>query len=57
MRWLLIAFLVSLGGLLFAAAGVTFHILRQRVELRRKSMANTRPITDSANATNKEPDV
>ena len=30
MRWLLIVFLVSLGALLFAAAGVARHIWLQR---------------------------
>ena len=30
MRWLLIALLVSLAALLFASAGVAFHIWRQR---------------------------
>jgi hypothetical protein len=30
MRWLLIALLVSLGGLLFAAAGVARHIWLER---------------------------
>lgn len=36
MRWLMIALLVSLGGLLFAAAGVARHIRRQRLLLRRQ---------------------
>lgn len=34
MRWLMIALLVSLGGLLLAAAGVARHILQQRAKLR-----------------------
>ena len=34
MRWLMIAFLVSLGALLLAAAGVARHIWRQRSRLR-----------------------
>jgi hypothetical protein len=37
MRWLIIALLVSLGGLLLAAAGMARHILLQRAKLRRKS--------------------
>jgi len=36
MRWLIIAFLVSLGLLLLAAAGSARHILLQRSKLRRK---------------------
>ncbi len=34
MRWLLIAFLVSLGALLLAAAGVARHIWRHRAQAR-----------------------
>jgi uncharacterized membrane protein len=34
MRWLLIVFLVSLGALLFAAAGVARHIWLQRTKPR-----------------------
>ncbi len=34
MRWLLIALLVSLGALLFAAAGVARHIWLQRTKAR-----------------------
>ena len=34
MRWLLIVLLVSLGALLFAAAGVFRHIWRQRAKPR-----------------------
>jgi hypothetical protein len=37
MRWLLIALLVSLGGLLLAAAGVMRHIQHQRRKLQRTS--------------------
>lgn len=33
MRWLLIALVVSLGGLLLAAAGVARHVRRHRKEL------------------------
>lgn len=36
MRWLIIALLVSLGGLLLAAAGMARHILLQRAKLRTK---------------------
>jgi hypothetical protein len=34
MRWLMIAFLVSLGALLLAAAGVARHIWRHRTALK-----------------------
>jgi hypothetical protein len=34
MRWLMIVFLVSLGALLFAAAGVARHIWRHRTALK-----------------------
>jgi len=36
LRWLFIAFLVSLGALLFAAGGVARHIYLQRKMLRQK---------------------
>jgi len=36
LRWLFIVFLVSLGALLFAAAGVARHIYLQRKMLRQK---------------------
>jgi len=35
MRWLIIALLVSVAGLLVAAAGVARHILRQRSKLKK----------------------
>jgi len=37
MRWLLIALLVSIGGLLLAAAGVVRHIRLHRARLRQAS--------------------
>lgn len=36
MRWLIFALLVSVGGLLLAAAGVARHVLLQRRKLKRK---------------------
>jgi hypothetical protein len=36
MRWLIIALLVSVAGLLVAAAGTARHILRQRSKMKRK---------------------
>jgi hypothetical protein len=37
MRWLMIALLVSLGGLLIAAAGMARHIWLQRAKLKGRS--------------------
>jgi hypothetical protein len=39
MRWLLISFLISLGALLIAAAGMARHIWLQRAKLRRMPAA------------------
>jgi hypothetical protein len=39
LRWFFIAFLVSLGALLFAAGGVARHIYLQRKMLRQKTLA------------------
>jgi HAMP domain-containing protein len=39
MRWLMIGLLISLAGLLFAAAGVARHIWIRRAKLRRKTAA------------------
>jgi hypothetical protein len=36
MRWLIIGLLVSMGGLLLAAAGVARHVLLQRRRLKHK---------------------
>jgi hypothetical protein len=44
----MMVFLVSLGVLLFAAAGVVHHIWRQRAKLRRKPPAGVGPALDSA---------
>jgi len=48
MRWLMMVFLVSLGVLLFAAAGVAHHIWLQRAKLRRKPPAGAGPALDPA---------
>jgi hypothetical protein len=59
MRWLIIAFLVSLLALLLAAAGVARHIMLQRANLRRKPVASIEPphdpALDSAEETDQEP--
>jgi hypothetical protein len=39
MRWLMIGLLVSLGALLFAAAGVARHVWLQRRQHRREMLA------------------
>jgi hypothetical protein len=43
MRWLMIGLLVSLGALLFAAAGVARHILLQRARLHSNPDAGAGP--------------
>ena len=48
MIWLVIAFLVSLGALLFAAAGLAHHIWLQRRKLRRMPMAGPGTAPDPA---------
>lgn len=48
MRWLLIALLVSLAGLLIAAAGMARHIWLQRTLNRSKPWAETGKALDSA---------
>ena len=47
MRWLLIVLLVSLGALLFAAAGVVYHVSRQRTKPRGESSAAIGPAEES----------
>jgi hypothetical protein len=48
MRWLLIALLVSLAGLLIAAAGMARHIWLQRTLIRSKPSAEVGNALDSA---------
>ena len=38
MRWLMVVFLVSLGALLFAAAGVAHHIWQHRQLLKKQAV-------------------
>ena len=47
MRWLVISLLVSLGVLLIAAAGMAYHIGRQRAKLRRDTSAALEPVDES----------
>jgi hypothetical protein len=47
MRWLIIAFLVSLGALFIAAAGMARHIWMQRAKLRRVPSAALEPAEGS----------
>jgi hypothetical protein len=53
MRWLLIALLVSLAALLFAAAGVAHHIWAQRKRGRSRPSAGA----DAAPGTAEEADI
>jgi hypothetical protein len=47
MRWLMIGLLGSLGGLLFAAAGVAYHIIKQRAKLKSDSSITMEPTGES----------
>ena len=47
LRWLFIVFLVSLGALLFAAAGVARHIYLQRKMLRQKLPAHIEAVQEA----------
>lgn len=47
MRWLMIVFLVSLGALLFAAAGVAYHIWLQRAKSRSEPSVAIEPAEES----------
>lgn len=47
MRWLLIVLLVSLTALLFAAAGVAYHIWKQRSRHGSESPAAVEPAEES----------
>ena len=57
MIWLVIAFLVSLGALLFAAAGLAHHIWLQRRKLRHKPQADANTSPDTALGSVEEIDV
>jgi hypothetical protein len=46
MRWLLISFLISLGTLFIATAGMARHIWLQRAKLRRMPSAALEPADD-----------
>ena len=46
MRWLMIGFLVSLGALLLAAAGMVRHIGLHRKRLRRESVRTEHAVMD-----------
>jgi len=53
MRWLVIALLVSVGGLLAAAAGVVRHIRLQRTKLKRQATTGDAAVVGTPEA----PDV
>lgn len=46
-RWLIIALLVSIVGLLLAATGVARHILRQRVQLKHLASKGDAAVVDA----------
>jgi hypothetical protein len=48
MRWLMIGLLVSVGALLFAAAGVARHIWLHRTQSHRRAIASTGRVLDLA---------
>jgi hypothetical protein len=47
MRWLIIALLISIVGLLLAAAGMARHILRQRRNLKRQMPEGDAAVVDA----------
>jgi uncharacterized protein YneF (UPF0154 family) len=47
MRWLMIGLLVSLGALLFAAAGLARHIWLQRKQLQREPVSGPETTPDA----------
>ena len=54
MRWLIIALLVSVAGLLLAAAGMARHILRQRASLKRRPPEGDAAVVGTAEASDLE---
>jgi len=57
MRWLIIALLLSLGLLLFAAAGTARHILLHRSKLRRKPPTDDGAVIGPSDETDLESEV
>ena len=57
MRWLMIALLVSLGGLLFVAAGVARHIWLRRSALQHKPRGSAGRVPGHADDQAEEPDL
>jgi hypothetical protein len=54
MRWLIIALLVSVAGLLAAAAGMARHIRRQRARLKHPSSHGDAAVAGTAEASDLE---
>lgn len=54
MRWLVIALLVSVGGLLVAAAGMARHILLQRTKLKRQAARGDATVAGTPEASDVE---
>ncbi len=57
MRWLLIVLLVSLAGLLVAAAGMTIHICIQRARLRSRPAEGAGSAQDRAGDADREKEI
>jgi uncharacterized membrane protein len=57
MIWLVILFIVSLGALLFAAAGLAYHVWIQHRRLRQKQSAGTSTALDPGINPAKETEV
>jgi hypothetical protein len=56
MRWLIIALLISIVGLLLAAAGMARHILRQRERLKRQTPEGDAAVVDAPETSDIEPE-
>jgi hypothetical protein len=57
MRWLLIVLLVSLAGLLIAAAGMALHIRMQRSRLRSRPPEGAGPASDRTDEIEEETEI
>jgi hypothetical protein len=56
MRWLIIALLISVTGLLIAAAGMAFHILRQRTRMKHQLADADAAVVGAQEASDREPE-
>lgn len=53
-RWLIIALLVSIVGLLLAAAGMARHIRRQRIQLKHQASKGDAAVVDAPETSDME---